>query len=127
MPFKDPSFPLSDIQEAIAKIQDFTAGMDFEEFRQDPKTVAAVERKLPIDELLAQISSGACRELFACGTAAIVCPISAVGDADGRDYPLAVVDEQARALREQLLAIQERRAPDPYGWTTDVPVLSKAG
>ena len=86
-----------------------------------------VERKLPIDELLAQISSGACRELFACGTAAIVCPISAVGDADGRDYPLAVVDEQARTLREQLLAIQERRAPDPYGWTTEVPVLSKAG
>jgi len=82
-----------------------------------------VERKLPIDELLAQISSGACRELFACGTAAIVCPISAVGDADGRDYPLAVVDEQARTLREQLLAIQERRAPDPYGWTTEVPIV----
>jgi len=82
-----------------------------------------VERKLPIDELLAQISSGACRELFACGTAAIVCPISAVGDADGRDYPLAVVDEQARTLREQLLAIQERRATDPYGWTTEVPIV----
>lgn len=86
-----------------------------------------VERKLPIDELLAQIASGECRELFACGTAAIVCPISAVGDAGGREYPLRVIDEQARALREQLLALQERRAPDPYGWTTDVPVLVEAG
>ena len=85
-----------------------------------------IERKLPIDELLAQVSSGKCQELFACGTAAIVCPISAIGDADGRDYPLAKVDEQAGVLREQLLAIQERRAPDPYGWITEVPLLSKA-
>jgi uncharacterized protein with HEPN domain len=27
-------------------IEDFTAGMDFESFRGDPKTIAAVERKL---------------------------------------------------------------------------------
>ena len=29
-------------------IQQFVSGMDFEAFRQDPKTVAAVERKLQI-------------------------------------------------------------------------------
>jgi uncharacterized protein with HEPN domain len=29
-------------------IEQFTAGMDFEAFRQDPKTIAAVERKLQI-------------------------------------------------------------------------------
>jgi uncharacterized protein with HEPN domain len=29
-------------------VEAFTSGMDFEEFRQDPKTVAAVERKLQI-------------------------------------------------------------------------------
>ena len=86
-----------------------------------------VERKMPIAELLAQLASGECRELFACGTAAIVCPISAVGDADGREYQPAAVDERARTLREQLLAIQERRAPDPYGWTSEVPALMRAG
>jgi uncharacterized protein with HEPN domain len=48
LPFKDPSFPLGDIQEAIGRIQDFTAGMKLEDFRQDPKTVAAVERKLQL-------------------------------------------------------------------------------
>ena len=48
LPFKDPSFPLGDIQEAIRRIQDFTAGMEFEDFRQDLKTVAAVERKLQL-------------------------------------------------------------------------------
>jgi uncharacterized protein with HEPN domain len=26
-------------------IEDFTAGMSFEEFREDPKTIPAVERK----------------------------------------------------------------------------------
>lgn len=29
-----------------ALIEEFTSGMDFEHFREDPKTVAAVERKL---------------------------------------------------------------------------------
>ncbi len=82
-----------------------------------------VERTMPIAELLGQLSSGECRELFACGTAAIVCPISVVGDADGRQYPPAVVDERARELRERLLAIQERRVPDPYGWIREVPRL----
>jgi len=79
-----------------------------------------VERAMPIADLLRQIVSGECSELFACGTAAIVCPISMIGD-DDRQYPLAVIDARARILRERLLEIQERRAPDPYGWTTDVP------
>ncbi len=84
-----------------------------------------VERTMPIAELLAQLSSGECRELFACGTAAIVCPISVIGDADGREYRPAVIDERARTLRERLLEIQERRAPDPYGWTCEVAPLAR--
>ena len=81
------------------------------------------ERTVAIDELLAQVASHECSELFACGTAAIVCPISAVADADGREYRPGHVDVQARSLRERLLAIQERRAPDPYGWTSEVAPL----
>jgi len=82
-----------------------------------------VERAMPIAELLQQLSSGECSELFACGTAAIVCPISLIADADGREYRPAKVDERARILREQLLAVQERRAPDPHGWTREVTPL----
>ncbi|MGH9583797.1 MAG: HepT-like ribonuclease domain-containing protein [Bryobacteraceae bacterium] len=48
MPFSDPSIPLQDIAEAIERIEEFTHGMDFEAFRSDAKTVAAVERKLQI-------------------------------------------------------------------------------
>ena len=46
MPFKEPWLPLQDIRDAIAAIETFTAGMDFEAFGSDPRTVAAVERKL---------------------------------------------------------------------------------
>jgi len=82
-----------------------------------------VERAMPIAELLRQLSSGECSEVFACGTAAIVCPISLIGDADGREYRPAKVDERSCMLRERLLAVQERRAPDPYGWTREVTPL----
>ena len=48
MPFREPTLSLRDILEAIGMIEGFTAGMSFEVFRQDPKTVAAVERKLQL-------------------------------------------------------------------------------
>ena len=96
-----------------------------------------VERRMAIDELLGQIESGRCSELFACGTAAIVSPIEllaerdlkAAGDGDGpqREYVPKNVDAVAARLREALLAIQERRAPDLFGWTRDVePLLRTA-
>ena len=73
------------------------------------------ERRMGIDDVLAQISSGRCSETFACGTAAIVMPISALADAD-RMYKPQQVNVVAARLRAELLAIQERRTPDPFGW-----------
>ena len=46
MPFKDPNLSFQDILEAITNIEEFTYGMDLDGFRGDPKTIAAVERKL---------------------------------------------------------------------------------
>jgi uncharacterized protein with HEPN domain len=46
LPFRDPSLSLRDILESIDVIVDFARGMDLGAFRKDPKTVAAVERKL---------------------------------------------------------------------------------
>ena len=46
LPFRDPGQSLRDIADAINLIKQFTAGMDFHAFREDPKTIAAVERKL---------------------------------------------------------------------------------
>ncbi len=82
------------------------------------------ERGLELEELLAQIVSGECSEIFACGTAAIVSPIGLLTDRDGREYVPVRVDSVAAQLREALLAIQERRAPDPFGWTREVAPLA---
>jgi len=48
LPFKEPSLSLRDISDAIDMIERFPLGMDFDAFRDDPKTVAAVERKLQL-------------------------------------------------------------------------------
>ncbi len=46
MPFREPGVALRDIVEAIISIEQFTAGMDLERFKSDPKTISAVERKM---------------------------------------------------------------------------------
>jgi branched-chain amino acid aminotransferase len=73
-----------------------------------------------LDEMLVQIRSGECSEVFACGTGAIVSPIAMFADRDHQEYIPVRIDAVAAQLREALLAIQERRAPDPFGWTREV-------
>ena len=46
MPFREPALSLRDILESIDMIVQFVRDMDLEAFREDPKTIAAVERKL---------------------------------------------------------------------------------
>ena len=55
-------------------------------------------------------------DLTGSGTAAIIMPISALADSDNLYKPRQANGVAAR-LREALLAIQERRAPDPFNWT----------
>ncbi len=81
---------------------------------------ATHERRIAIGEIIDGIRSGACTEVFACGNAAIVSPIESLWESDGRHYSPPNVDVVAKRLRESLLAIQERRAPDPFGWTRDL-------
>ncbi len=47
-----------------------------------------------------------------------------VDAAHDREYVPDSVDAVAAKLREALLAIQERRAPDIFGWTRDVARLA---
>ena len=73
------------------------------------------ERALAIEELLESIDNNSCSEIFACGTAAIISSVSCVGD-DGLDRQMSESFPVAQQLREQLLAIQECRNPDPFDW-----------
>jgi branched-chain amino acid aminotransferase len=78
-----------------------------------------VERDIPVDELLDDIATGRCSEFFACGTAAIVCPIAAIGEKDGSVTELPHTGQVAMQLRSAILDIQEGRADDPFGWTVE--------
>ena len=80
-----------------------------------------VEERMPIDNLLADIGNGRCTEAFASGTAAVVSPISVVGDADGTEYVLpGNPGPVSMQLKEALLAIQEGRIEDPFGWVQPI-------
>lgn len=77
------------------------------------------ERDVSIDEWRDGVASGAITEVFACGTAAVVTPISqlkgadfAIGDAD------APAGEITMALRDELTDIQHGRRADRHGWLT---------
>ncbi|MGD0522290.1 MAG: HepT-like ribonuclease domain-containing protein [Terracidiphilus sp.] len=48
MPFEDSRSNLGDILQSILLIEQFVMGMDFEAYRRDEKTQAAVERKMLI-------------------------------------------------------------------------------
>jgi uncharacterized protein with HEPN domain len=48
LPFNEPTLALADIRDAVAAIEQFTQGMEFDGFREDSKTIAAVERKLQV-------------------------------------------------------------------------------
>jgi branched-chain amino acid aminotransferase len=74
---------------------------------------------MPIDDLLRDIEDGRCTEAFACGTGAIVVPIKAIGDADGREWALPEVGKMSSMLRDALLDIQGGKAEDPFGWVVD--------
>ena len=80
-----------------------------------------VERRVGIAELLDGIGSGHVREVFACGTAAVVTPIGSLHHERGQ----AVVNggtpgELTMALRTALLDIQYGRVEDSHGWLHQV-------
>lgn len=82
------------------------------------------ECAVDIDELLALVESGECSEAFACGTAAIVSPISVLGDGDRLHELSQVPGPVAERLRRALLDIQEGRAEDKFGWMQRVELVN---
>lgn len=80
------------------------------------------QQAINIDQLIEQIHSGVCSELFCCGTGVILCPISHLGEHDGTEHRLAhETGPVAQAIRARMLGIQECRLEDPFGWVAHVP------
>jgi branched-chain amino acid aminotransferase len=79
------------------------------------------EGRISTAQWRAQCESGEMTEVFACGTAAVVCPVGAVksrsgGWRVGNGRPGPVMSR----LREELLSIQYGRGPDPFHWVHKV-------
>lgn len=82
------------------------------------------ERDVSVDELGAAFKAGRLKEVFACGTAAVVTPIRELihkGEVlyrNSGDKP----GEFTVQWRQQLMDIQYGTAPDPFGWRYPVPL-----
>jgi len=79
------------------------------------------EKKIEISTLLDDIKSTKCSEVFACGTAVIITPISELGDSDGQIYHLKYPQGNlSLKLREKLLDLQEGRSENYNNWRVKV-------
>ena len=80
--------------------------------------VEVAEERLSISSIIASIKSGRCTEVFTCGTAAVITPLSALGEKDGSLYELPSPAPSGlwAQLRHDLVAVQTGLAPDPHGW-----------
>jgi branched-chain amino acid aminotransferase len=83
--------------------------------------MAVSERPIAIDEVLAAHRNGALKEVFGCGTAAVITP---VGELGWRGEKIVInggaAGEVARKLYDAVTDIQYGRAPDTFGWMTTV-------
>ena len=79
------------------------------------------EQAYSLDDWRADAASGRLREVFACGTAAVLTGIGTVRTSSG-DFTIGNggEGETTERLRNALIGIQRGRAADPYGWVHPV-------
>jgi len=80
------------------------------------------ERRVGVDELLEGSTNGRLREVFGCGTAAVITPVGELGWKDGT---IVINGGKPGALAGRLVTaitdVQYGRTPDTHGWMFDVP------
>jgi branched-chain amino acid aminotransferase len=79
--------------------------------------IVAEESRISTDHWRQQCASGEMTEVFACGTAAVVCPVGKVSGASG-EWLVGNGDPGpvTLRLREELMGIQYGQRPDPFSW-----------
>jgi branched-chain amino acid aminotransferase len=79
------------------------------------------ERPLGMEELLRAHRGGSLREIFGCGTAAVITPVGTLGwKGENLSVNGGQPGEIARRLLEAITDIQYARKEDKYGWMTEV-------
>lgn len=83
--------------------------------------LSVVESQISITELISKIKTKNCTEAFACGTAAIIQPISSLHEKNGECYKIKEDSGPvANKLREMLLGIQEKTIEDQFDWIVNI-------
>jgi branched-chain amino acid aminotransferase len=79
------------------------------------------EAPVAFEDWRADAASGRLREVFACGTAAVLTPIGAVRGVDG-EFTIADggIGSVTAQLRQSLVDIQRGRVEDTHGWVQRV-------
>jgi branched-chain amino acid aminotransferase len=79
-------------------------------------------RPITVQELIDASHTGALKEIFGSGTAAVVSTIKsfAYGDQDYPLVPLLPNESYAQQMKHALTSIQTKHTPDPFGWTFKV-------
>jgi branched-chain amino acid aminotransferase len=95
------------ILEGITRISIFQLAQEF--------GLKPVERPISIDEWRAGIKSGDVKEIFACGTAAVITPVGKLIWEDG-EVGDGSIGEVTTRLRQSLIDVQFGRAKDVHGW-----------
>ena len=73
-------------------------------------------RKISVSEVVEAANTGALKEMFGAGTAAVISPISGFGYKDA-DYDLPELENTyASALKKRITDIQTNKSEDPFGW-----------
>lgn len=81
------------------------------------RELTVVERRIEVEQLLADIDRGRVKELFACGTAAIITPIRMFKDSAGEHVVAdGLAGSTTLALRKDLTDLQYGRREDTHGW-----------
>lgn len=80
------------------------------------KGLTVREEPYAIEQLYADAASGRLRELFACGTAAVVTPIGTLKSAEGTHTISSETGKVTAELRKTLCDIQFGLTADPHNW-----------
>ena len=74
------------------------------------------ERDVTVKELIKEYNQGNLREIFGCGTAAVIAKISSFGYKEDKFDIESVDDSYADKIRESIVNIQQNLSEDPHGW-----------
>ncbi|MBT6730289.1 MAG: branched chain amino acid aminotransferase, partial [Cryomorphaceae bacterium] len=74
------------------------------------------ERDITISELISEFKSGNLKEVFGCGTAAVIASISSFGYKDDKFEIKEVENSYANILKTSIVNIQQNLSEDSNGW-----------